>query len=343
MDYRTGPSLTYPEHINPDADADALYNACKGISTDGDTINSILGHRSQQQRHLIREAYHRKYKKDLVEVLSSATKGDYDSLLKTLFRGHLQILAYDLYKGMKGLGTNSDVLNEIICCCNNTEIYMLKKVYKELLEQEDPKKADSRTLETDVAKETKPPYETLLLALLEGKRQEDSPELVEEAMRTKNMSRLVNLTQVSRDVDDLYYAGEKRTGKGDPDPFIQILCKRSKHHVKAIWDLYKSRYHNSLVEAINKKFSEPFRSGLNTMIMALINLRLLMVCQLHDSMYGVGTREDTLIRIICLRCEIDMNNLKGLYREQFGKPLIEAVRDDTSGDFRKLLLTLLGE
>ncbi|VDP66869.1 unnamed protein product [Schistosoma mattheei] len=38
-----------------------------------------------------------------------------------------------------------------------------------------------------------------------------------------------------------------------------------------------------------------------------------------------------------------MNTLKSMYREYFGKPLIEAVREDTSGDFRKLLLALLGE
>ncbi|VDQ16057.1 unnamed protein product [Trichobilharzia regenti] len=61
--------------------------------------------------------------------MASSTKGDYESLIKTLFRGNLQILAYDLYKGMKGLSTNTDVLNEIICCCNNDEIHMLKRAY----------------------------------------------------------------------------------------------------------------------------------------------------------------------------------------------------------------------
>nr|CAH8865514.1 unnamed protein product [Trichobilharzia regenti] len=244
---------------------------------------------------------------------------------------------------MKGLSTNTDVLNEIICCCNNDEIHMLKRAYHDVLLEEEPKKADSRSLEGDVMKETKPPYETLLTAILQGRRDEDPPELVEEALRTRSTSRLVSRSQVERDVEDLYFAGEKRSGKGDHDTFIKILTKRSKYHVKEIWDLYLSRYHVTLVETVSKKFSEPLRSGLNTMIMALKDLRLLLVCQLYDSMYGLGTREDTLIRIVSLRCEIDMNTLKSMYREYFGKPLIEAVREDTSGDFRKLLLTLLGE
>ncbi|TPP67671.1 Annexin [Fasciola gigantica] len=136
-------TLTYPPTFSPEADADALHKACKGINTDEDTINAIVGHRNHKQRAEIRETYFRKYQKprlpgdyydftipqDLVEVLKSSTKGDYDSLLQSLFRGHMKLLAYDLFKGMKGLGTNDTVLNEIICCCNNTEIYMLKKAY----------------------------------------------------------------------------------------------------------------------------------------------------------------------------------------------------------------------
>ncbi|CAH8588804.1 unnamed protein product [Schistosoma mattheei] len=339
ISHQTGPSITFPDRISAENDAEQLHNACKLLSTDEETITKILGHRNLQQRYQIRETFHRRYKKDLVHVLCNATKGDYESLIKTLFRGSIQILAHDLYKGLK----KPDIVNEIICCCNNNEIIMLKKAYQEVLQEEEPKKASQRTLETDIIKETKPPYEQLLVALLQGKRDEDPLELVEEAVRTRSTSRLINRSQVDKDVEDLYYAGEKRAGKGDSETFIKILTKRSKYHVKEIWDVYLSKYHSTIVEVISKKFSEPFRSGLNTMIMALIDLRLLLVCQLYDSMYGLGTREDTLIRITCLRCEIDMNTLKSMYREYFGKPLIEAVREDTSGDFRKLLLALLGE
>ncbi|VDP50950.1 unnamed protein product, partial [Schistosoma mattheei] len=69
--------------------------------------------------------------------------------------------------------------------------------------------ASQRTLETDIIKETKPPYEQLLVALLQGKRDEDPLELVEEAVRTRSTSRLINRSQVDKDVEDLYYAGEK--------------------------------------------------------------------------------------------------------------------------------------
>ncbi|TGZ68146.1 hypothetical protein CRM22_004416 [Opisthorchis felineus] len=337
-------TLSCPTHINAEADAEALYKACKGLNTDEDTINNILGHRNLRQRHEIREVYSRMYQKDLVDTLVSNTKGDHDSLLQTLFRGHLKILAYDLYKGMKGTGTNETVLNSIICCCNNTEIYMLKKAYEEVLREHDPKKAASRSLETDVMKETKPPYETLLVRLLQGKRQEDPIDRVEQAQKTGNMSLLVDDNLVEQDVATLYRAGAGSSEKkGDPDPYINILCDRSKYHVKAIWEQYKRRHGTTLVEAITKKFSDPLRTGLNTVLMAQVNLRLLLVCQLHEAMYGSGTDEDALIRLVCLRCETDMSSIKQMYQDYFGKSLVEAVRSDTSGDFRKLLLILLGE
>ncbi|CAH8582319.1 unnamed protein product [Dicrocoelium dendriticum] len=337
-------TVTFPSRIDPDTDADTLYKACKGLNTDEDAINELLSHRSLMQRHEIREAFYRRYQKDLVDVLKSNSKGDYDSLLQTLFRGHAKILAYDLYKGMKGSGTNTTALNGIICCCNNAEILMLKKAYNEVLQEQDPKKAMQRSLESDVAKETKPPYETLLMQLLAGKRREDPVDRIEQAQRTGNMSLLVNQTQVEQDVQSLYAAAAgSLEKKGDPDVFIRILCDRSKYHVKAIWELYKQRYRTTLVEAISKKFSDPLRTGLNTVVMAQVNLRLLIVCQLYEAMYGMGTDEDTLIRLICLRCENDMSAIKQMYHEYFGKSLGDAIKSDTSGDFRKLLMKLIGE
>jgi hypothetical protein len=333
-------TLTYPTNFNPDADADALFRATKGLGTDEDAINAVVGHRTLKQRTEIREAYYRKYGKDLVEVLKGATKGDYDSLLQTLFRGHLKILAYDLYKGMKGLGTNSTVLNEIICCCNNTEIYMLKKSYDEILREYDPKKAAQRSLEIDVAKETKPPYETLLTRLLRGQRQEDAPEKVEQAQRSGNINLLVDQRILAQDIRELQNAIAGQ-GKADPEPFIRIFSDRSKYHMKSLWEAWKKEMGRTLVNTVCEKFSDPLRTGLNTTIMALINLRLLMVCQLHESMYGLGTNEDSLIRLICLRCEIDLYAIKQLYQEYFGKPLAEAIKSDTTGDFRKLLLILV--
>ncbi|VDO82573.1 unnamed protein product [Schistosoma margrebowiei] len=97
---------------------------------DEDVINEILGHRSLQQRLAIQETYKRLYDKEITEHIGSVLIGSYDSLIKTLFRNPMEMLANDLYKGIKNLGSNYQIMTDIICCCNNTEIYLLKKAYE---------------------------------------------------------------------------------------------------------------------------------------------------------------------------------------------------------------------
>lgn len=46
---------------------------------------------------------------------------------------------------------------------------------------------------------------------------------------------------------------------------------------------------------------------------------------------------------LLLSRQIDLQNLKLLYKEKIGKSLAEMVKSDTSSDYRSLLLTLLGD
>jgi len=59
-------------------------------------------------------------------------------------------------------------------------------------------------------------------------------------------------------------------------------------------------------------------------------------------MRGLGTNDQTLIRIIVSRSEYDLENIKKTYFKKYGRSLESAVKSETSGDFRKLLLLLLG-
>ncbi|CAH8549550.1 unnamed protein product [Schistosoma turkestanicum] len=75
--------------------------------------------------------------------------------------------------------------------------------------------------------------------------------------------------------------------------------------------------------------------------MSLIDLRLLLTCQLYCSMEGLGSNDDSIIRIICLRCELDLHDIQEMYEKYFYKPLAKTLQSETHGGFRKLLLILL--
>ncbi|CAH8591581.1 unnamed protein product [Heterobilharzia americana] len=317
-----------------------INRSIKLIGPDEDVINEILGHRNFQQRMAIAEAYRRLYNKEITDHLGSVLLGSYDSLVKTLFRSPLGILANDLYKGIKPLGCNYQIITDIICCCNNTEIYLLKREYEKILMIEDPKGYRQRSLEIDVIKESKGAYRLLMQQLLKGERCEDN---IDKTNTNENCTLQVDHKLVEDDVLELYEASEGQIGKGDPSIFISILSKRSKNHIRAIYKSYYKKYGILLVDSISRKFTNPLRTAFNTIIMALIDLRLLLICQLYCSIEGLGLNEDSVIRIICLRCEIDLQDIKELYEKYFYKPLAKSIGSETQAGFKKLLLILLND
>ncbi|CAH8549570.1 unnamed protein product [Schistosoma turkestanicum] len=163
------------------------------LDPDEDVINEIIGHRSLQQRLAIQEAYKRLYDKDITEHIGSVLLGSYDSLVKTLFRNPMEILANDLYKGMKNLGSNYQIMTDIICCCNNTEIYLLKKAYDQGYRQ--------RSLQIDIMKEAKGSYRLLMEQLLKGERCEDNPNKTDTSTTTPTPTPTTTTTVIQGSVD----------------------------------------------------------------------------------------------------------------------------------------------
>lgn len=64
---------------------------------------------------------------------------------------------------------------------------------------------------------------------------------------------------------------------------------------------------------------------------------------IKESVAGLGTDEDSLTRGIVTRAEIDMVRIKEQYRLLYKGSLDADVIDDTSGDYRDFLMTLLGK
>ncbi|VDD95946.1 unnamed protein product [Enterobius vermicularis] len=65
------------------------------------------------------------------------------------------------------------------------------------------------------------------------------------------------------------------------------------------------------------------------------------VFQLHNAIKGLGTRESTLIDILCTRSADELQQIKEEYMATFKSPLEHDINKDTSGDFRELLLSIL--
>lgn len=73
-----------------------------------------------------------------------------------------------------------------------------------------------------------------------------------------------------------------------------------------------------------------------------LNRQVYFAKRLNKAMKGLGTNDLALVRLVVSRCEIDMVEIKDQYRALYGKSLGAAIKSECSGDYKRLLLALVG-
>lgn len=57
---------------------------------------------------------------------------------------------------------------------------------------------------------------------------------------------------------------------------------------------------------------------------------------------GLGTNEKDLTRVVVTQAEVNLQRIKEEYLKRNSIPLEKAITDETSGDYKKVLLALVG-
>ena len=125
----------------------------------------------------------------------------------------------------------------------------------------------------------------------------------------------------------------------DKDTIIEISTNHSNYQRLKIREAYKSQYGTDLVDIFKSEFSGHFKDTLMALYYHPIDFDCL---SLRAAMKGLGTDEDTLIEIISTRPNYILKKIKERYPQiTEGRDLINDVKSETSGSFRRLLISLL--
>ena len=301
----------------PQQDADTLRKAMKGFGCDEKAIIEVCIHRTNAQRLEIVRAYKASYGRDLIADLKSELHGKFEDSMIALFTDPIEYDADELRKAMKGLGTNEDTLIEIIASRPPQVIQAIKAKFNEKYK---------RDLEADVKSETSGTLRKLLIALLQcGRSVNTNP----------------NPSQCAQIADEIYKAGEAKLGT-DESVFNKYFCTLSPHELALVSKEYHKLTGHTILQAIDKEFSGDAKKTLRTIVYATLSPSEYFATRVHDAVKGLGTKDHLLIRVIVSRSEIDIPQIKQYYKQLFGKDMYEDVKNDISGDYRTLLLGIIG-
>lgn len=341
------------EDWDPEADCEYLRVAMKGAGTTESIITHIVATRCNAQRQRLKEMFKTMYGRDLIEDIKSELSGDYKDAILACFVSPAYFDAKCIKKAIYGLGTDELALIEILMTRTNQQIKEMKAVYGEVAR---PNKKTSETLiEEDIRGDTSGDFKKLLISAAQGNRYELNRAKLEKAveeiknangdgtgMFEVNYDKLCNPGTAKRDAERLFDAGEDRWGT-DEETFTLIFGTRDFYQLRAIYQQYVKIAQADIRHAVDSETSGSYCRGLKAIAQSVMNRPKFFAERLMKAMKGLGTDEETLIRIIASRSEIDMVQIKAEFLEMTHKTLFRYIKEDTSFNFKKILQALVGK
>mmetsp|Transcript_32740 Transcript_32740/g.34078 ORF Transcript_32740/g.34078 Transcript_32740/m.34078 type:complete len:311 (-) Transcript_32740:53-985(-) len=296
-------------------DAAVLRKAMEGWGTDEGPIIEITARRSNADRQQILKFYKASFGRDALEDLEDELGGNLRKVVLGMYKTPLDYDTTELYKAMKGGGTDEDTIIEIIGTRTNSQLIAIKDRFKVLYKEH---------LENWINDELGGDLKRLVVSLIQCNRSEECN---------------INADKLDKDLKDLYEAGEGQWGT-DESVFNKIFTLRSPAELRYINREYLKHVGRSLFEVVDDEFSGDMKKLLKTVLHAMINTTDYYAERIRAACKGWGTNDEVLIRCLVSRDEIDLKEIKAVYPKKFGKSIYEEIKDETSGDYKKILLAI---
>ena len=274
--------------------------------------------KTNSERIKLRDDYKAKFGRDLLEDFEKNFKSDFLETLIGVFKSPAEYDADLLYKAMKGIGSDKDIITEVLCFRNPERINQIKEKFQEKY---------GKDLVAEIKSETSGDYQKIVLKLLEGDRSQDGKADVEKC---------------SGIADELYKAGEGKIGT-DESIFIKYFTSLSPNELLIVCKEYHKKYKKNMLDVIENEFNGNEKKLLTVMLYALFSPSEFFAKQIMESIKGIGTDDVKLIRSVITRYSIDMKKVKKYFKKMYNKELLDEVKDDVTGSYGRILEALINK
>jgi len=251
------------------------------------------------------------YQKDLLKEVESDVSWNFKKLLVGLIKSRSEYRAEEVYKSVKGLGTDEWTLIDFLIATDNKSVEEFKQFFRQK-------------------------YETSLVDFVKGDVSGNFEKVLVKAAEAKRSTE-VEHGLIDSDVEKLYKAGEGKWGT-DEETFIDILTHRSFEHINKVAQKYQEKHKHTLHHAITSETSGWFKTALET---CLDLPEVHWARRMNQAIKGLGTNDFLIVHCFSQCSKPFLQEVKREYQKLFKVTLEEDIKGDTSGDYRDLVLTLL--
>ena len=294
--------------------AELLNSALESRNKDEAVLN-VIQNTNLDRRLQICNYYAETYGKSLYSELKSKLNGYFKNIAIHLFLHPITFVAKMLKKGLKGFSADETVVLEALTSHSQEELRQIEDAFKA---------ETGKDLSKEIEKNFSGTLKKNLLNLLY------TPRKVNHNPEKEKCEKLANLLV---DVGEPNWAG-------DENIFKEVFVQSSPEELILIGRYYLKKTGNNMLDVIDQKLSGKTKTLLREILFNNIIPQELYAEKVYLAIKGLGTDNNLLNRVLVSRNELDMDDIKEIYKQKYNVTMREDISGDTSGIYEKLCLYL---
>lgn len=289
-------------------------HSCFSSKNKDDIIVEVIMNTDLDKRIEICNAYLKKYERDLYSDLKSKLNGTFKELASYLFLPPEEFMAKMLKKSLKGFQIDESTIYEIFTICTQEELKLVELAFK---------KETGKDLVKEVEKNFPSAIRKNLTNLLNIPR---------------NSNESPNKAQCEQWAKNLVDTGEN-SWVANEEIFKKIFITKSSEELILIARYYFAKTGENIMNVVEKRLTNKIRNLLRELIYNVIIPEELFADKINNALKNNNI--SILNRVLVERNQIDMNDIKEIYKTKYKNELKDEIRSKTYGTHQKLCLHLV--